>query len=282
MMGAVPVDYRAPNINARRLGLYLQRAREFLELTYDEAAFVARCDADWLIRVETGFARPTPDEVEHLLDRYGVREAKVADIMIDLASRPDGPPWLARHAARMKASTRDVLISESEARSVRSYGVRTVPALARSEAYFRLLEPGLHPDHDVDEEWDLLRHRQTHRLAARPRVLDVIVDERALTLHIDPAVMAGQLRHLLDLAEDPHTTIRVIPEAAAFTELRAHPFDILDFPGVGDRISLAHTILGTDFCPTDLHETWRTIEGESALPPSATRTLLRSRLSALS
>ncbi len=277
----MPVDYRAPNINARRLGLYLQRAREFLELTYDEAAFVARCDSDWLVRVETGFAPPTPDEVEHLLDRYGVREAKVADIMIDLAARPDGPPWLARHAARMKASTRDILISESEARAVRSFGVRLVPALARTEAYFRLLEPGLNPGCDVDEGWDLLHHRQTYRPAGRPRALDVIVDEHALTLPLDPAVMAGQLRHLLDLADDPHTTVRAIPGSAAFYELRAHPFDILDFPGVGDRISLSHTVLGTDFCPTDLHETWEAIEDRSALTPSTTRTLLHGLLAAL-
>ncbi|WP_106400135.1 helix-turn-helix domain-containing protein [Actinocorallia populi] len=277
----MPVDHRAPNINARRLGLYLQRAREFLELSYDEAAFVARCDAEWLIRVETGFASPSPAQVERILSGYGVREAKVADIMIDLASRPDGPPWLARHAARMKASTRDVLISEAEACSVRAFGVRLVPDLVRCEAYFRLLEPKIHPGRDVDEEWDLLHHRQTRPSASGPRTLDVIVDESALTLRIDPAVMAAQLRHLLDLADAPHTTIRAIPETAAFHELRARPFGILDFPGVGDRISLAHTVLGTGFCPVDLHGAWETIEDASALSPDGTRALLHDRLAAL-
>jgi hypothetical protein len=31
----MPIDYRAPNINARRLGSYLQRIRELLELSYE-------------------------------------------------------------------------------------------------------------------------------------------------------------------------------------------------------------------------------------------------------
>ncbi len=277
----MPVDYRAPNINARRLGLYLQRAREFVELTYDEAAFVARCDVEWLIRVETGFASPAPDEVERILTSYDVREAEAADVMIDLASRPDGPAWLARHAPRMKASTRDILISESEASVVRTFGVQLVPELARCETYFRRLEPEIHPDRDVDEEWDLLHHRQAYRAAGRPRVLDVIVDERALTLHVEPDVMAAQLRHLLDLGADPDTVVRVIPKRAAFYELRAHPFDLLEFPGVGDRLSLSHTALGTDFCPADLTGTWKFIEERSALAPDRSRSHLLDLLAGL-
>ncbi|MFD0853838.1 helix-turn-helix domain-containing protein, partial [Actinomadura adrarensis] len=62
----MPVDYRAPNINARRLGHYLQQVREALELSYDAAAAQVGCDATWLIRLETGFQRATPEEVGRL------------------------------------------------------------------------------------------------------------------------------------------------------------------------------------------------------------------------
>src|SRR4051812_29050194 len=108
----MPVDYRAPNINARRLGIELQRIREALKLSYDDAAERLGCDATWLIRVETGFEQASPEEVRRLLDRYHVAQQRVRDVLIDLASRPAGPAWLGPHAARVKALVRDLLTLE--------------------------------------------------------------------------------------------------------------------------------------------------------------------------
>jgi hypothetical protein len=45
------------------------------------------CEADWLVRVETGFAAAGPEEVARILVEYGVREAAAADTMIDMARR---------------------------------------------------------------------------------------------------------------------------------------------------------------------------------------------------
>jgi transcriptional regulator with XRE-family HTH domain len=281
----MPVDYRAPNINARRLGLYLRQTREFLELSYEEAAARTGCASDWLIRVETGFESPAPAEVERILERYQVREARMAEVMIDLASRPEGPAWLAAYAGRMKASVRDALIMESEASVIHTYGVRLIPHLVRAEPYARHLAPHLVPmipGCDADVEWDLLDDRQRFRAGGRRRILDVIIDEGALTLPLtEPGVMAAQLRHLLDLGAGPDTTIRVAPAAAAFYEARAHPFDVLEFPEVSDRLSLVHSILGTDFGHDDLTDTWTLIEEESAASPDTSRDLIRRILAEL-
>jgi transcriptional regulator with XRE-family HTH domain len=278
----MPIDYRAPNINARRLGLYLRRIRELLELSYEQAAAQVGCESDWLVRVETGFEWPSPVEVERMLERYQVREAKVAEVVIDLASRPAGPGWLAAHVDRLKASERDVLIMESEASVIHTYGVQTVPHLVRAEPYARHIAPYLKPDCDVDREWDLLSSRQSHRAGGRTRVLDVIIDEGALTLHVpEPDVMVAQLRHLLDLGAGPATTIRLIPSDAQWYEARLHPFDLLEFPEVKDRLTLVHHVLGTDFGPGDLTGTWNLIEEESALSPDDSRDLLCRLLSRL-
>jgi transcriptional regulator with XRE-family HTH domain len=274
-MVRMATDYRAPNINARRLGLYLRRTREIMELSYEEAAAQVGCESDWLVRVETGFVRPSPVEVERLLERYQVRGAKVADVMIDLASRPAVPEWLAAHADRLKASERDVLIMESEASVIHAYGVRVVPHLVRSEAYARHFLPHLKLDCDVDVEWDLLDARQRHRLGDRRRVLDVIIDESALTIPLkEPEAMVSQLRHLLDLADDPDTTIRMIPQDARLYEARLHPFDLLEFPETDERLTLVHTVLGTDFGYGDLTDTWKLIEEESAISPDDSRALI--------
>ncbi|GAA2110650.1 helix-turn-helix domain-containing protein [Actinomadura alba] len=278
----MPVDYRAPNINARRLGLYLRRTREFLELSYTEAAARVRCESEWLVRVETGFESPSPAEVERILERYQVREAKVAEVMIDLASRPHGPEWLEAHADRLTASKRDALIMESEASVIHSYGVQLVPYMARVESYARHLAPHLAPGCDVDVEWDLLNSRQRYRAGGRRRVLDVIIDERALTLPLtEPGVMAAQLRHLLDLGVSPDTTIRVVPSGAVFFEARACPFDVLEFPEIGDRLTLTHTALGTEFGYGDLTDTWILIEEKSAISPDDSRNLIHRLLAEL-
>jgi transcriptional regulator with XRE-family HTH domain len=269
----MPLDDRDPNINARRLGLYLRTIREFLELSYEEAASRVGCHSDWLVRVETGFAWPTPVEVERMMDRYQVRGATVAELVIDLASRPDGPAWLSIHAGRLAPSERDILIMESEASVIRTYGVLTVPYLARAEPYVRHLAG--YAD-DVDAEWDLLDSRQRYRPGGRDRDLDVIIDEGALTLPLsEPRVMLAQLRHLLDLSTHPDTTIRLIPRGARFYEARANPFDVLEFPEVEERLTLVHSALGTYFAPGDLSGTWAGIEQDDALSPEDSRALIR-------
>jgi transcriptional regulator with XRE-family HTH domain len=99
-----------PGILARELGSMLQKAREVVGLSYDQAAARLGRTADWLVRVETGFAVAGPDEVARILVAYGVREARVADTIIDMARRAAAPPpWLAAHTSRLSAASRDVL-----------------------------------------------------------------------------------------------------------------------------------------------------------------------------
>jgi transcriptional regulator with XRE-family HTH domain len=271
----MPVDYRAPNINARRLGLYLQQLREALELSYDEAAALANCDANWLIRLETGFQRATPEEIRRLLDRYDVPEHPLRTAILDLAARPAGPAWLADHVGRLKALVRDLLTLESEATTVRTFGLQLVPELVRTEAYARMYYAHRHPPVDADQEWDLLSSRQRHRPSGRRRVLDVIVDESCLTTPFpEPGVMREQLRHLLTLAHDTaHATVRVIPVGIGANAGLGGAFDVLEFPGTDERVSLVHGALGLDISAVDLSETWRLLE-DAALTPDESREMI--------
>ena len=224
---------RQPGILARMLGSMLQTAREIAGLSYDQAAARLGCETDWLVRVETGFAVAPPEQVARILIEYGVREARVADTIIDMAQRVAAPPpWLAPHASRMSAADRDVLLVEAEATLAQVHGFLLIPYLVQTEGYFREIAPGVFHGCDVDQEWDLLSCRQAHRPAGVTRLLEVIIDESAFELRLKrPEVMAGQLRHLLALADSPHATVRVIPRDAAFWESRGHNFDVLVLRG---------------------------------------------------
>lgn len=276
----MPVDYRAPNINARRLGLHLRQLREALELSYDAAAVQVGCDVTWLIRVETGFEPVTPDQVRLVLDRYHVPPHKIRTVLVDLASRVSGPPWLAAHVGRMKALVRDLVTLEAEAPTIRTFGVHLLPELVRTEPYARGIFERQLPEVDADQEWDLLNSRQLHRPGGRRRTLHVIVDEKTLTLPIPAGIMRGQLDHLLGLVDEAYTTVRVVPmSVGAYPGLHG-AFDVLEFPDIKEQVSVVHTALGIDIARVDLTHTWELIE-EVALSPGDSRAMITELAAAL-
>jgi transcriptional regulator with XRE-family HTH domain len=275
---------KQPGILARELGSMLRTAREVTGLSYDQAAARLGCEADWLVRVETGFAAAGPEEVARILVEYGVREARVADTIIDMARRAaTPPPWLAPHTSRMTAAARDVLLVEAEATLAQVYGLLLIPYLVQAEGYFREVAPKVFHGCDVGTEWDLLSHRQSHQPAGVTRLLEVIIDESALELRLKaPGAMAGQLRHLLALAVSPHATVRIIPKDALFYESRGHNFDVLSFAGTTDRIGVRYLpFLGAELAPADLYDLWARIETTSAADPAQSRAILERHLASM-
>jgi transcriptional regulator with XRE-family HTH domain len=273
---------RRPGILARMLGSMLKTAREIVGLSYDEAAARLGHEADWLIRVETGFVVPTQEECARILVEYGVREANAADQMIDLARRAAAvPSWLAPHTSRLTANNRDVLLIEAESTLAQIHGFLLMPQLVQTEAYFREMAPAVYPDIDVDQEWDLLSHRQQHQPAGVTRLLDVMIDEETLKLRGKPEIMAVQVRHLIELGESEHATVRVIPKSTPIWEKRVHNFDVLSFAGTSDRIGVCYyPILGAELAHGDLYDAWTAIETAVA-DPAESRVILEGHLAAL-
>ena len=274
---------RRPGIITRTLGSMLKTVREIAELSYDDAAAQVGCAADWLVRVETGFVVASPEEVARILVAYGAREARVADQMIDMARRAADPPsWLAPHTSRMTAVMRDVLLVEAEATLAQVHGFRLIPQLVQAEGYFREIAPSLYPDCDVDEEWDLLSHRQAHQPAGVTRLLEVIIDETVFGLRMKRSeTMPAQIRHLLALGGSDHATVRVIPGDAPLWETRVHNFDVLSFVGTEDRIGIAYTIVGPQFASGEIHAEWVHIANIAA-DPDRSQVILERHLDALS
>lgn len=266
---------RRPGILALMLGTMLEKAREIVGLSYDEAAERLGREADWLIRVETGFATATPEDVARILIEYGVREARASDRVIDLARRAASPPqWLGPHTSRLSATDRDMYLIEAESTLAQVHGCRLVPYLAQTEDYFKETSPGVFTGGDVGRDWELLAHRQAHRPAGVTRLLDVIIDESALQLKMKrPGVMAGQIQHLIDLADSDHGTVRVVPFDAPFWENRGCNFDMLSFAGADDRIGICYSILGAHFTSDDLFGLWSRI-GDIAASDTDSRAML--------
>jgi hypothetical protein len=174
-----------------------------------------------------------------------------------------------------------VLLIEAESTLAQVHGFLLMPQLVQTEEYFREMAPAVYPDCDVDQEWDLLSHRQEHRPAGVTRLLDVMIDEETLKLRGKSEIMAGQVRHLLALGDSPHATVRVIPNGTPIWEKRVHNFDILSFAGTTDRLGVCYyPILGAELAHGDLYDAWAAIE-TAAADPERSRTILEGHLVAL-
>ena len=207
------------------------------------------------------------------------------DTMIDMARRAAAPPpWLAPHTSRLSAAGRDVLLVEAEATLAQVHGFRLIPTWCRQRATSGQIAPGAFHGRDVEQEWDLLSHRQAHRPAGVTRLLEVIIDESAFDLRLKrPGTMAGQIRHLLALAGSPHATVRVIPGTPPSGRGRGCNFDVLSFAGTTDRIGVCYyPVIGAELASGDLYDAWTRIENTAAADPAQSRAILERHLAALS
>ncbi|MBO0855530.1 MAG: helix-turn-helix domain-containing protein [Nocardia sp.] len=130
---------------------------------------------------------------------------------------------------------------EGQAKLQRVYAPVVLPGLLQTEAYARAVLAQcirfLGTPDDLDDAVTARMRRQQVLDRVRHRFV-LLADEAALYKTVgDDAVMAGQLRHLLDTAFDnPRLIFGVVPLTAKFTYITTS-FDILD-----NRVALIETI----------------------------------------
>jgi transcriptional regulator with XRE-family HTH domain len=222
-----------PTLRARRLALELLRRREAAGLTREEAARQLEWSTSTIFRIETGRSRPQPGNVKVLLELYGVSGPE-RDGLIRLAREARQPGWW--HSFRdVLPNPYEVFIGlEAGAASIRNFEPVVVPGLLQTEEYARQMSRG--GPRELDRE-DIERRVQVRmerqRILTRedrPR-LWAVIDEAVIRRVVGgPEVMAEQLRHLIECAEQGKTTLQVVPFNAGAHAGTTGPFIILDFP----------------------------------------------------
>src|SRR5262249_13697204 len=122
--------------------------------------------------------------------------------------------------------------------SVRDYESLFVPGLLQTEGYTRAVVIATVPyasQDQVQQRVEIRLLRQQAITKGNPLKLWAIVDEAVLRREVGgPKVMAEQLRHMADMARQPHITFQVLP-----FKIGAHPgmfgaFAVMDFPDAAD------------------------------------------------
>jgi transcriptional regulator with XRE-family HTH domain len=224
----VPTTGGSPTVSRRELGTLLRTLRIRKGLTAEQVAERLMVSASKVSRLETGQRGASARDIRELCDLYEVGDEQRQHLM-ELAIegkqhaswQPLGVPY-SRYVGL-----------EAEATSISDYGLGNVPGLLQTPDYarevVRALVPKWVPD-VVEQRVEGRAARQQRLFSGHPPRFEAVVDESVLHRVVgSPAIMRAQLERLLELAELPNVTLRVIPYDAGALPSGNNKFIILRF-----------------------------------------------------
>ncbi|GAA2726842.1 helix-turn-helix domain-containing protein [Actinocorallia aurantiaca] len=233
-LGAAGAARTGPTALRMMVGAQLRRLRERSGISREEAADAIRATHSKISRLELGRSGFKQRDLLDLLDLYGVGGAAERATLLELARQAGEPGWWQRYQDVMPGWLEPYIGLEQAAAVIRSYEVQFVHGLMQTEDYARaVISIGAeHMPENETERRVVLRLSRQRLLAApdRPR-LWAVLDEAVLRRPLGGRqVMRGQLRHLLELTEDPAVTLQVVPFRVGAHPAAGGPFTILRFP----------------------------------------------------
>ncbi|HEX3955401.1 MAG TPA: helix-turn-helix transcriptional regulator [Trebonia sp.] len=202
------------------LGSELRTAREGTGLTREQAAKTIGFSLSKLLRIEGGEQGVSPVDLRALLELYDVTDEERVAELGRLARESRRKSWWSRYRDYISRQFAQLLGLEGAALLIRVFHPLLIPALLQTSEYaFELLRP-----RTGEAKARELTHLRVERQAqlfgrAEPPAMRFVFGEEALLRPIgSPEIMKRQLRRLLELADEPSVSIRIVPINAG-----AHP-----------------------------------------------------------
>ena len=225
----------SPPLSKRRLSRMLRESREAAGLTADQVTDRAReigadrWSASKITRLERDeWTRPKLEDIETLLDIYGITSLAERDKYVRLAKEARQKRWWASYADVIGHGELTGL--EPGASRIRDVALAVIPGLLQTQAYARavIVGGGVVDDGEVDRrvEARMLRQRILDPQADGPTYW-CILDEAALR-KVPSDLREQQVRHIIDL-QRPKLRVQVLPDSAGLHAAIGGGFTILDF-----------------------------------------------------
>ena len=250
----------SPTVRRRRLAAELRRLRG--GRTGTTVAKALGWSPAKVSRYELGQGTFPLEEIEKLLDYYGVTEPRRVQLLA-LAVEANEHAWWYEYADALRPDYMEFIGLEAEAASEWEWQVSAVPGLLQTRDYAR----AVHSAHQqailkrpgVFDRRVAVRMIRQDVLTVRtpPLELSVVLDESVLLRKVGSReVMAGQLRHLAEMARLPNVDLRILPLERE-TSLMADSFIAFGFSPEHETSKLG------DVVTTESAEIQLYIEGES-------------------
>lgn len=201
----------------RRLGAELRRMREHIGMTINEAATLHRTDRTTVSNTESARSGVSGDRVRVWAANYRCPDAQYVDALAEMA-RERGSNWWDKYRDLLPAGLLDIAEMEHYAAALRSAQIMHMPGILQTPDYMRGIFAEAVPSMDPA---DLERHVEFRvRRAAlldrsEPPSCEFLIHETVLRMRYgDRKVLRRQLDYLLEQAERPNITARVVPFSA--------------------------------------------------------------------
>jgi transcriptional regulator with XRE-family HTH domain len=230
-----------PTVGRRRLRLALRQARDAAGLTQEQVSVQMDWSLSKVIRIEAGSVGISTNDLKALLRLYGVTGETETQEFLDLGRLARRRAWWNEYKEVLPPKFLEFIGLEADAQVHRNFQSVAVPGLMQTRAYAEAMVIGTAP-HDLDP--DTVDRLVQVRLRRRTGVLDredpptilAILDESVLRRIVgSPAIMREQLEFLVECAQRPTVTVRVLPFTAGPHPVMAGASLILEFPDADDR-----------------------------------------------
>ncbi|MBC2863477.1 helix-turn-helix domain-containing protein [Streptomyces mexicanus] len=223
----------SPTLRQRRLGAELRKLRERAGLTATGAAELLGVNQARISMIETGRTPISADRLRSMAHVYDCTDEALVEALAAMTGRR-ARGWWEEYREHVPVALVDLAELEHHASALRVALVIHIPALLQTTDHARALFQSAAPPMRQYE----IEHRLTHRMKrqsvlyrADPPPYTAIIHETALRMNFGgPAVARDQLKHLLDMSELPHVTVRVIPFGAERFPTTGQPFDYVEGP----------------------------------------------------
>ncbi|MEV6771224.1 helix-turn-helix transcriptional regulator [Nocardia sp. NPDC051030] len=238
-------------IPRRAFGRFLRGLRERAGVTLLTAGLEIDTSKQTILRLEDG--QPTKvstPQLKSLLDLYKVRavdRAEALELWEDVKQQAKAAKlqgiakgWWQAYSDQYAPHFDHYLRLEASADRLTTHQLVLVHGLVQTPRYRRAIIEATHPDLasvDVDRRLELAARRQ-ERLADSGFSLEILISEAVLRHQVGGhAVMAEQLRHLVDVDARENVSIRVVPfSASTHAGLISQSFTLLEFPPLAIRL----------------------------------------------
>jgi transcriptional regulator with XRE-family HTH domain len=202
----------SPAVERRRLALELRRLRTAAGKTIYDVANRLECSAGKVSRIEMGVVGARIQDVREMLDLYGVR-GEQREQLLELVRRSRRRAWWQDFAGVVPPESAKLYGLEAGAATIDDHSVALVPGLLQTDGYASELigSPPDEKQEHIDRRIELRKRRQELLDRSDPPEIRFVLQQAVIDALIgSPAVMAEQLRHLVDIADRPNVTLRVI------------------------------------------------------------------------
>jgi transcriptional regulator with XRE-family HTH domain len=210
------VSTPSPTVRRRRLAAELRRLRERADLTGDDVADRLKWSASKISRIETAKTGAKISDVRKLLELYGVGASHL-DELIALARDAERKGWWEAYSDATGEEYAAFIGLEAEAEYAGQWENQVIPGLFQTEEYARRLTQAVQPiatlpPSKVEARVEARLRRQEVLTREKPLQLSIVLDESTLMRKYgDRAVMRAQMERVIELAQLPNVTLRVLP-----------------------------------------------------------------------